>query len=65
MTNHELLAKITGEDEPIAEEAVKMLISRIHEDVQDGHFELEEVYFSLYKGMKKWLNEKVDYDLME
>ena len=56
MTNHERLAEITGIYEPIEEEAVKMLISRIHEDVENGYFELEEVYFQIYKAQKEWLN---------
>lgn len=60
MTNHERLAKITGENEPVDEEAVKMLISRIHEDIENGYFELEEVYFKLYKAQKEWLDSEVD-----
>ena len=60
MTNHERLAEITGENEPVDEEVVKMLISRIHEDVENGYFELEEVYFSIYKAQKEWLKAEVN-----
>lgn len=34
MTNHEKLAKITGVDEPVETEAVKMLLERIYEDIE-------------------------------
>lgn len=39
MTNHENLSKITGEEESVEVEAVKMLLAGILEDYEKGLFE--------------------------
>ena len=61
MTNHENLAKITGIDEPIEIEAVKMLLAKIHDDVEHGLFERNyDKYLLLYKSQKEWLESECD-----
>lgn len=61
MTNHEKLAKITGIDEPVEIEALKMLLSRIWDDVETGLFEQNyDKYLAIYKAQVKWLNSEVD-----
>lgn len=61
MTNHEKLAKITGIDEPIEIEAVKMLLERVYEDVEHGLFENNyDKYLLLYKSQKEWLESECD-----
>ena len=61
MTNHENLAKITGFEEPTEIEAVKMLLTKIHDDVERGLFESNyEKYLRLYKSQKKWLESECD-----
>lgn len=53
MTNHENLAKITGIDEPIEIEAVKMLLGKIYDDFEHGLFESNhDKYLLLYKSQK-------------
>lgn len=52
MTNHENLSKITGEEESVEVEAVKMLLAGILEDYEKGLFESNyPQYFSKYKSM--------------
>lgn len=61
MTNHEKLAKITGFEEPTEIEAVKMLLTKIHDDVERGLFENNyDKYLLLYKSQKKWLESERD-----
>lgn len=61
MTNHEHFAKITGVDEPTEIEAVKMLLSRIYDDVERGLFESNyDKYLMLYKSQKEWLERECD-----
>lgn len=61
MTNHENLAKITGFEEPTEIEAVKMLLAKIHDDVESGLFESNyDKYLLLYKSQKKWLESECD-----
>lgn len=61
MTNHEKLAKITGVDEPVDIESVKMLLCRIIEDVENGLFESNfDMYLTLYKSQVEWLNAEVE-----
>lgn len=61
MTNHENLARITGIDEPIEIEAVKMLLARIYDDVERGLFETNyDKYLLLYKSQKEWLESECD-----
>lgn len=60
MTNHEKLAKITGFEEPIETESVKMLLEKIHDDVERGVFESNyDNYLSLYKTQIEWLESEV------
>ena len=60
MTNHENLAQITGEEESVEIEAVKMLLSKIHNDVERGWFEQNYgQYLLLYKAQVEWLNSEV------
>ena len=48
MTNHEKLESITGHDEPVQEEAVKMLLARIWDDYENEEFETNfDKYFDL------------------
>lgn len=61
ITNHENLAKITGIDEPIEIEAVKMLLEKIHDDVEHDLFESNyDKYLMLYKSQKEWLESECD-----
>lgn len=56
MTNHEKLAKITGVEDPVEIEAVKMLLSRIYEDIEKGRLEKDyETYLVVYKAQVSWL----------
>lgn len=60
MTNHENIAQITGNEEPVEIEAVKMLLSKIHDDVERGLFEQNYgQYLLLYKAQVEWLNSEV------
>lgn len=60
-TNHERLAEITGEDEPVEIESLKMLLCKIYEDVENGDFEYNyDKYLLLYESQMKWLNEKIN-----
>ena len=64
MTNHEKLESITGHDEPVQEEAVKMLLARIWDDYENEEFETNfDKYFDLYKGMHAWLNSPAPEDI--
>ena len=57
MTNHEKLAEITGHEEPVEIESVKMLLERIGDDVERGLFESNyDKYLLLYKSQIEWLN---------
>lgn len=61
MTNHEKLAKITGVDEPVEIEAVKMLLERIYEDIEKDDLESDpDNYLLLYKAQIKWLQREVE-----
>lgn len=63
MTNHESLAKITGFEEPTEIEAVKMLLAKIHDDVEHGLFESNhDKYLLLYKAQKEWLESECDVE---
>ena len=56
MTNHKYFASVTEKDEPVDEEAVEMLLSRVQDDVQNGLFDANYgTYIRLYREMKKWL----------
>lgn len=56
MTNYENLKNITGIEEPTEIEAVKMLLAKIHDDVEHGIFESNyDKYLLLYKSQKAWL----------
>lgn len=62
MTNHEKLAAITGEDEPVEIEAVKMLLERICEDFEHECFEdnyENDRYLILYESYVEWLNSEI------
>lgn len=59
MTNHQKFIDITGDEDSIEVEAVKMLLTRISEDVECGIFEANfDKYPMLYKNYIKWLNAK-------
>ena len=61
MTNHEKLAEITGEEEPVEMEAVKMLLEKIYEDVEREEFaENFDKYPMMYRNRLEWLNSEVD-----
>ena len=61
MTNHEKFAEITGVDNPVEIEAVKMLLATIEEDVErDSFAEDTDAYLSLYKAQVEWLNSECD-----
>ncbi len=61
MTNHEKLAEITGEGEPVEMEAVKMLLEKIHEDVEREAFaENFDKYPMMYRNRLEWLNGEAD-----
>lgn len=61
MTNHENLSKITGIEEPVHIEAVKMLLLRICNDYEHDLFKQNySTYLSRYKAMVEWLNSEVD-----
>lgn len=61
MTNHENLARITGIDEPIEIESLKMLLGKIRDDVERGLFESNyDKYLLLYNSQKKWLESECD-----
>lgn len=60
MTNHDKLAEITGENEPVDVEAVKMLLCRIYDDVEAGIFKDNyDKYLKLYKAQVEWLNSEI------
>lgn len=60
MTNHEKLASLTGFEEPIETESVKMLLEKIRDDVERGFFENNYgSYLSLYKSQIEWLESEV------
>lgn len=60
MTNYENLAQITGSEDPVEIEAVKMLLCKIHNDVECGLFECNcSQYLNLYKSQVDWLNSEV------
>ena len=61
MTNYEKLK--TRGNESLDEMAVKMLLSRINEDVDKKFFKtfrIHNSHFELYKSMKKWLESEVE-----
>lgn len=61
MTNHEHFTKITSIDEPTEIEAIKMILSRIYDDVEHGLFESNyDKYLLLYKSQKEWLESECD-----
>lgn len=60
MTNHEKLAIIAGCEEPAEIESLKMLLSKICDDVERGIFKSNyDNYLSLYKSQIEWLNSGV------
>lgn len=60
MTNHEKLAIIAGCEEPVEIESLKMLLSKICDDVERGIFKSNyDNYLSLYKSQIEWLNSEV------
>lgn len=60
MTNHEKLARMTEVEEPVETESVKMLLQKIHDDVERGLFESNYgSYLSLYKSQIEWLESEV------
>ncbi len=61
MTNHEKFAEITGVDEPVEIEAVKMLLATIEEDIERDCFEDDtDRYVALYKAQVEWLREEAE-----
>lgn len=61
MTNYEMLK--TRGNASLDEMAVKMLLSRIDNDVDKrlfNTFRVHNSYFELYKSMKKWLESEVE-----
>lgn len=60
MTNHEKLAIITGYEESVEIESLKMLLEKIHDDVNRGLFESNYgSYLLLYKSQIEWLKSEV------
>lgn len=59
MTNYENLAQITGENKPIDEEAVGMLVAHIENEKGISLTVNTEHYVGLYRKMKEWLNSQV------
>lgn len=60
MTNYDNLSKITGTEEPVHIEAVKMLLTQIHEDYERDLFERNySTYLGRYKAMAEWLNSEI------
>lgn len=62
MTNHEKLAKITGEYEPVEIEALKMTLERIYEDFERECFEdnyENDRYLMLYESYVEWLSSEI------
>lgn len=59
MTNYENLAQITGENRPIDEEAVGMLIVHIENERGISLTANADHYVSLYRKMKEWLNSQM------
>lgn len=60
MTNHENLSKITGREEPVHIEAVRMLLSQIYEDYEHDLFEQNySNYLSRYEAVVELLNSEV------
>lgn len=60
MTNHEKLAIITGYEEPVEIESLKILLSKICDDVERGIFKSNyDNYLSLYKSQIEWLESEV------
>ena len=61
MTNHERLAEITGENESVEIEALKMILCRIYDDVEaDSFYHNYDKYLKLYKAQVEWLNTEVN-----
>ena len=57
MTNHEYFAGLTGIDDPVEIESLKMLLERIYDDVERDIFEDNyDKYLILYKEQINWLN---------
>ncbi len=61
MTNNEHLNNITGEMDTPEISAVKMMLTRIDEDLeQDLYEENRDKYLNLYKSQKEWLEREVE-----
>lgn len=61
MTNHEKLAKMTGADEPVEVEALRMILEMIYEDVERYVLEEDyECYVRMYKARLKWLRSEAE-----
>lgn len=61
MTNNEKLNSITGETNTPEISAVKMILTRIDEDLEyDLYEENRDKYLNLYKNQKEWLERDVE-----
>lgn len=61
MTNNEKLNSITGEMDTPEISAVKMILTRIDEDLEnDLYEENRDKYLNLYKSQKEWLEREVE-----
>ena len=61
MTNNDHLNNITGEIDTPEISAVKMILTRIDEDLEnDLYEENRDKYLNLYKSQKEWLEREVE-----
>ena len=61
MTNNDHLNNITGETDTPEISAVKMILTRIDEDLEDDLYEENrDKYLNLYKRQKEWLEREVE-----
>ena len=61
MTNNDHLNNITGEMDTPEISAVKMILTRIDEDLEnDLYEENRDKYLNLYKSQKEWLEREVE-----
>lgn len=61
MTNNDHLNNITGETDTPEISAVKMILTRIDEDLEDDLYEENrDKYLNLYKSQKEWLEREVE-----
>ena len=61
MTNNDHLNNITGEMDTPEISAVKMILTRIDDDLEDDLIEENrDKYLNLYKSQKEWLEREVE-----